>query len=139
MKIPVIDTSKWILHRLDPDTDEEFWDFDIGTAAMGDLTAMYDYIYTQTNGTGPYFSICHSMGCAETAAFLSETSHNEVYNNMFEAVFMMAPPIFMGGSHDFVYSFLTGFSNLAERYMGYKEIRKAKDERRWFASYCTKG
>ena len=35
-------------------------------------------------------------------------------------------------------SFLTGFSNLAERYMGYKEIRKAKEGRRWF-SYCTKG
>ena len=62
----------------------------------------------------------------------------EVYNTMFEAVFMMAPPIFMGSSHSFI-SFLTGFSNLAERYMGYKEIRKAKEGRRWFASYCTKG
>ena len=66
---------------------------------MGDLTAMYDYIFNLTDGTGPYFSICHSMGCAETGAFLAETSSNEVYNNMFEAVFMMAPPIFMGSSH----------------------------------------
>ena len=49
---------------------------------MGDLTAMYDYIFNLTDGIGPYFSICHSMGCAETAVFLAETSNNEGPNHL---------------------------------------------------------
>ena len=85
--------------RLDPDTDQEaFWDFDLETVSIGDLPAVFDYVFniTQEESDGPYFFVCHSMGCAEIAVLLSEYTE---YNDLFDAVFMMAPPIFMGNRY----------------------------------------
>ena len=91
--------------RLDPDTDQAFWDFDLETVSIGDLPAVIDYVLeetkTQEESDGPYFFVCHSMGCAEIAILLSEYSE---YNDLFDAVFMMAPPIFMGNRYSIVFS-----------------------------------
>ena len=85
-------------YRLDPDTDQDFWDFDLETVSIGDLPAVFDYVFniTQEESDGPYFFVCHSMGCAEIAVLLSEYTE---YNDLFDAVFMMAPPIFMGNRY----------------------------------------
>jgi len=98
--------------------------------SIGDLPAVFDYVFniTQEESDGPYFFVCHSMGCAEIAILLSEYTE---YNDLFDAVFMMAPPIFMGNSR---ISFWSGFADIIENFMGYKEIRKARKERRWFAT-----
>ena len=151
--------------RLDPDTDQAFWDFDLETVSIGDLPAVFDYVFniTQEESDGPYFFVCHSMGCAEIAILLSEYTE---YNDLFDAVFMMAPPIFMGNRYGTVLlqiskknfcffldnhhcnvvnvlliisfysriSFWSGFADIIENFMGYKEIRKARKERRWFAT-----
>ena len=46
--------------RLDPDVDSAFWDFDLETASMGDLTATLDYVFNVT-ASERVFYICHSM------------------------------------------------------------------------------
>ena len=40
---------------------------------------------------------------------------------MLDGIFMMAPPVFMGNSR---IGFWSGFAGIAEKLMGYKEIRK---------------
>lgn len=112
---------------MDPDSDQRFWDFDIEAAAVGDLIACFDYIYNISETDGPFFYICHSMGCAEILILLSEKPE---YNDLLDAVFLMAPPAFMGNSKA---SFLSKFAGLAESYIGYKELRKAKTKRNWMA------
>ena len=71
--------------------------------SIGDLPAVFDYVFniTQEESDGPYFFVCHSMGCAEIAILLSEYTE---YNDLFDAVFMMAPPIFMGNRYGTVLS-----------------------------------
>ena len=46
--------------RLDPDVDSAFWDFDLETTSMGDLTATLDYVFNVT-ASERVFYICHSM------------------------------------------------------------------------------
>ena len=60
------------------------------------------------------------MGCAEILAFLSEFPE---YNDRFDALFLMAPPLFMRNSRSRI---LTGIANLAEDVWGYYEIRRPK-------------
>ena len=60
------------------------------------------------------------MGCAEILAFLSEIPE---YNDRFDALFLMAPPLFMRNSRSRI---LTGIANLAEDVWGYYEIRRPK-------------
>lgn len=71
------------------------------------------------------------MGCAEILILLSEKPE---YNDFVDAVFLMAPPVFMGHSKAGIF---TGFADLAEQYMGYKEIRKAKEGKRRMLASCT--
>ena len=40
--------------------DSAFWDFDLETASMGDLTATLDYVFNVT-ASERVFYICHSM------------------------------------------------------------------------------
>ena len=39
------------INRLDPDIDNAFWDFDLETLSIGDLTATLDYILNLTDST----------------------------------------------------------------------------------------
>lgn len=110
--------------ELDPDVDSAFWDFDLETASMGDLTATLDYVFNVT-ASERVFYICHSMGCAEILAFLSEFPE---YNDRLDALFLMAPPLFMRNSRSRI---LTGIANLAEDVWGYYEIRRPKP-RPWY-------
>ena len=50
----------FLFFRLDPDVDSAFWDFDLETASMGDLTATLDYVFNVT-ASERVFYICHSM------------------------------------------------------------------------------
>ena len=122
---------------LNPDTDREFWNFDIESCATLDLPAMLDYIgnVTSTDETQvrpPFFYICHSMGCAEILALLSEVPE---YNEVLDAAFLMAPPIFMANSRA---SYFTGLASLFEYIQGYKEIRRTRTSRPWWVNWgCT--
>ena len=49
-----------LFFRLDPDVDSAFWDFDLETTSMGDLTATLDYVFNVT-ASKRVFYICHSM------------------------------------------------------------------------------
>ena len=83
-------------------------------------------IYQNTYlGGGRVFYVCHSMGCAEILALLSEFPE---YNDRFDGLFLMAPPVFMRNSRA---RFLTGIANLAEDVWSYYEIRRPKP-RPWY-------
>ena len=119
-----------LFFRLNPEEKAgEFWDFDLETASIGDLTASFDYIVNVTDDGSseevPFFYICHSMGCAEILALLSELPE---YNDLFDALFLMAPPVFMGRSRA---SLFTGIADLTAKYMGYREIRKPRPRPWW--------
>ena len=123
-----------------PDTDSAFWDFDIDSCARGDLPAFFDYIRNLTSFQAeddqilspPFFYICHSMGCAEILALLSQVPD---YNEVLDAAFLMAPPVFMANSRA---SYFTGLASLFEYISGYKELRRYRTSRPWWVRLgCT--
>ena len=70
------------------------------------------------------------MGCAEILALLAEIPD---YNDLFDAVFLLAPPVFMGNSRA---SYLTGLAEFAETLMGYREIRTRISRPWWVKMGC---
>ena len=72
------------------------------------------------------------MGCAEILALLSEEPE---YNEVLDAAFLMAPPVFMANSRA---SYFTGLASLFEYISGYKELRRYRTSRPWWVRLgCT--
>ncbi|XP_015112842.1 lipase 3 isoform X1 [Diachasma alloeum] len=75
-------------HRtLNPDEDNEFWDFDLTTIATRDLPAQIDFILDRT-GESKLTIIGHSMGTTLSYIFLSEKPE---YNKSVNLVVSLAP------------------------------------------------
>ncbi|XP_014260704.1 lipase member K-like [Cimex lectularius] len=73
--------------KFNPDTDEEFWKFNIHAYAFEDLPAHIDFVMEKTKATQIYY-IGHSMG---TTMFLQLMSSKPEYNAKIKKAVLLAP------------------------------------------------
>lgn len=76
---------------LDPDNDNDFWDYSWHQMGLYDLPEMIDYVLEYT-GEESMFYIGHSQG---TTDFYVMTSQKPEYNSKIRAMFSLAPIAYM--------------------------------------------
>ena len=103
--------------NLDPNTDEDFWNFDWDDAAQNDLPAVIDYILEETKRDTINY-VGHSMGSTEMLVLLSEQPNQ---NAKLNKVVLLAPVAFMGHVQGAMATFAP-YVNTLESLLGSSEL-----------------